>query len=272
MGDRESGLGIYILAHGAPGRERLRVLARVMEEGTTRLLQGVGIAPGAHCLDVGCGGGDVSVLLARLAGPTGKVVGVDFDPVKVEMAAGEAAAQRITNLSYRTVSVYDLPRDEHFDVVFARFLLSHLSDPATALERMLGALRPGGVVIVEDVEFSAHFCWPRLPAMDAFVRLYTAIASSTGGDPEIGPKLSGMMQRAGLADVGMQVHQPAGLEGDAKLMTPLTMQSIGARVIDAGLAGPAEVRRLVNALAAAAEDPGVTMSTPRVYQCWGRKQ
>lgn len=272
MGDRKTGLNTYVLAHGASGRERLRVLARVMEGGTTRLLQTVGIAPGAHCLDVGCGGGDVSVILARLAGPNGRVVGVDFDPVKVEMATGEAAAAEIAHLSYQTGSVYELAPDGSFDVVTARLVLSHLADPAAALERMVGALRPGGVVVLEDVEFSAHICWPRLPAMDAFIRLYTAIATSTGGDPEIGPKLAGMLRQAGLVEVGMQVSQPAGVTGAAKIMTPLTMQSIGARVIESGLAGQEEVDQLVAELTTAAEDPGVTMSIPRIFQCWGWKR
>lgn len=272
MGDRETGLDTYVLAHGASGRERLRILAGVMQDGTTRLLQGVGIAPGARCLDVGCGGGDVAVILARLAGPEGHVTGVDFDPVKVEMATGEAAAAGIANLSYLTGSVYDLAPVGDFDVVTARLVLSHLADPAAALERMLGALRPGGVVVLEDVEFSAHICWPHLPAMDAFIRLYTAMATSTGGDPEIGPKLAGMLRQAGLADVGMQVSQPAGVTGDAKVMTPLTMQSIGARVIESGLAGPEEVTQLVAELTRAAADPGVTMSLPRIFQCWGWKR
>lgn len=53
----------YILARGAKGRERLRILARVMRGGTLPLLDNVGIAEGEACLDVGCGGGDVSLLL-----------------------------------------------------------------------------------------------------------------------------------------------------------------------------------------------------------------
>jgi len=49
------------------------------------------------------------------------------------------------------------------------------------------------------------------------------------------------------------------------------MQSIADRVIEVGLADPEDVRRTVEGLMAAATDPDVAMSTPRVFQSWGRK-
>jgi 2-polyprenyl-3-methyl-5-hydroxy-6-metoxy-1,4-benzoquinol methylase len=50
----------YVIRGGIEGRERLRILARVMRPSTLNLFERVGIASGASCLDVGCGGGDVS--------------------------------------------------------------------------------------------------------------------------------------------------------------------------------------------------------------------
>jgi 2-polyprenyl-3-methyl-5-hydroxy-6-metoxy-1,4-benzoquinol methylase len=64
----------YIIRGGVEGRERLRVLARVMRPTTLNLFDRVGIRPGMACLDVGCGGGDVTFELADLVGPKGRVV------------------------------------------------------------------------------------------------------------------------------------------------------------------------------------------------------
>ena len=61
----------YVIRGGSDGRERLRILARVVRPTTLSLLDRVGLEPGASCLDLGCGGGDVSFDLARLVGPTG---------------------------------------------------------------------------------------------------------------------------------------------------------------------------------------------------------
>ena len=64
----------YVIRGGLEGRERLRVLSRVMWPTTNALLDRIGIAPDARCLDLGCGGGDVTVLLAARV-PDGVVVG-----------------------------------------------------------------------------------------------------------------------------------------------------------------------------------------------------
>ena len=68
----------YIIRGGVAGRERLRVLARVMRPTTLSLFDRVGIKPGMAVLDVGCGGGDVTFDLDRLAGPQGKTRGLGY--------------------------------------------------------------------------------------------------------------------------------------------------------------------------------------------------
>ena len=87
----------YIIRGGPEGRERLRVVARVMAPTTTELLDRVGVTEDAACLDVGCGGGDVALELARRV-PRGRVVGIDIDETKLEIARAEARAgiERLT--------------------------------------------------------------------------------------------------------------------------------------------------------------------------------
>jgi ubiquinone/menaquinone biosynthesis C-methylase UbiE len=67
----------YLIRGGVEGRERLRILARVMRPTTISLFDRVGIKARMACLDVGCGGGDVTLDLACLVGPEGRVVGWD---------------------------------------------------------------------------------------------------------------------------------------------------------------------------------------------------
>ena len=126
----------YVLSSGDAGRERLRILARVMERGTRSLLDKASVGPGQTCLDVVCGGGDVSQILADQVGPTGRVVGVDLDEVKLEIARNEAQYAGKSHLSYQNANVFDLPFEATFDVVYSRFLLTHLADPAAAITSM----------------------------------------------------------------------------------------------------------------------------------------
>lgn len=63
----------YVIRGGLEGRERLRILSRVMRPTTRSLLKRVGLGQGMACLDVGCGGGDVTFEIARMVGPGGRV-------------------------------------------------------------------------------------------------------------------------------------------------------------------------------------------------------
>jgi ubiquinone/menaquinone biosynthesis C-methylase UbiE len=91
----------YLIRGGLEGRERLRVLARAMRPTTLPLLERAGVAAGMRCLDVGCGGGDVTFDLASLVGITGSVVGVDVDATKVELARGDAEQAEVANVEFR---------------------------------------------------------------------------------------------------------------------------------------------------------------------------
>jgi hypothetical protein len=73
-----------------------------------------------------------------------------------------------------------------------------------------------------------------------------------------------------LEDVDLNVCQPAGLSGEAKLMVPLTFERIAASVIDEGVASAGEVEQVLAELYANYEDPRSVMSFPRIVQAWGR--
>jgi ubiquinone/menaquinone biosynthesis C-methylase UbiE len=162
----------YAIQGGRSGRERLRVLSHVLQAGTLNFLDRVGLRPGMICMDVGCGGGDVTRELGRRVGSRGRVVGLDMDSTQLEIVRTEAAAQNITNVDYRTADVSNPPDDlGNFDLVYTRFLLCHLKKPDHVLSWMVRCLKPGGVLAVEDCDFTGHFCYPPLPAFDRYVEL-----------------------------------------------------------------------------------------------------
>src|SRR5688572_1143214 len=97
----------YIIRGGVKGRERLRVISGVLRPSTLALLGRVGVRAGMTCLDAGCGGGDVARELARLVGPSGRVVGIDIDETKLDLARGEAAAEGLTNVEFRQADVIE---------------------------------------------------------------------------------------------------------------------------------------------------------------------
>jgi SAM-dependent methyltransferase len=259
----------YIIRGGIEGRERLRLLARVLRPTTLDLFERVGVRPGMSCLDVGCGGGDVCADLARLVGPTGRVVGVDIDGINVDLARREAAAQGISNVEFRVADVTTADIGEQFDFVFVRFVLTHLHTPAGGLARIRHAIRPGGIVTVVDIDFRGHFCHPDNRAFSRYVEWYTETGIRRGADPNIGPRLPSLLIENGFQGVRMNVVQLADLDGEVKLVAPVTMQHIADNVVGAGLATAAEVDAVVAELFEFARTPNTIVSTPRLVETWG---
>ena len=261
----------YVIRGGAEGRARLRILARALWPTTERLLHSAGITPGMSCLDVGCGGGDVSFALARLVGALGRVVGVDLDETKLQLAREEAARDGLQNVEFHKSSVEELAIDSEYDLVYSRFLLTHLHDPAAALRRMARAAKPGGVIIVEDIEHSGAFSHPASAAIAREIYVYNEVVRRRGADPDIGPRLPGLFREVGLTDAHMSLAQPVSIAGEAKRVHQITLENIRPAVVAAGVATDAEVDALMRDLDALTNDPDSLVSFPRVFQVWARR-
>lgn len=260
----------YIIQGGSAGRERLKLLSRAMAPFTSALLDEAGIRPGSRILDVGCGGGDVTQELARRAGPDGLAVGMDVDAVEIGIAQREAAAAGIGNVRYRVGNVLKDEVGEPFEVVYARFLLSHLSAPEEGVNRLVRSVRAGGLIVVEDVDFSGHFCRPERVSFENYVRWYEHTARRRGVDCHIGPRLPAMLADAGLNVLGARAVNPAAISGPIKEMALATLAAIADAVVEEGLASCDEVQGELADLADATADRRVFMSMPRIVQCWAR--
>ena len=188
----------YVFHGGDAGRERLRVLARVVAPATHDLFRRIGVATGWRCLDVGCGGGDATTSLARLAHPS-VVTGLDVDESQLAIARQEAETAGIVNVNYRfgDAAQPDDWQEDGFDLVYARFLLTHLPKPEAVLDALVARARPGGLIAVEDIDVEGSFCAPPSPAFDKYLDWYTKAHRARGGDPTIGRRLPLLLRGPG---------------------------------------------------------------------------
>jgi len=245
-----------------------------MHPTTAALFDRIGIAPGMSCLDVGCGGGDVTCELARRVAPGGRVVGIDMDAAKIAIARDEAEAAGVLSVEYSEGDIVATEFAPEYDVLYVRFLLTHLVDPAAALARISAGLRPNAVLIAEDIDFTGCFCHPPSAAYDRYVALYQGAAWARGVDPNIGPRLPELLAGAGCERVGVNVVQPTGRtpeghEGDVKLVSPLTLENIADSAVAEGLASREEIEGLLAELYALAADSTTLLAFPRIVQAWG---
>jgi SAM-dependent methyltransferase len=211
----------------------------------------------------------VTLDIAGLVSPGGRVVGWDIDETKLELARREAEEREFRNVEYRLSDLRQSEAASGFDVVYTRFLLTHLSDPAGVLARLRQAARPGGVVIIEDVDFTGMFCHPYSAAFRRLIEFYTQAAQRRGCDPNIGLRLPGLLLDAGFESIQVNVVQPAGIDGEVKLIFAITMENIADSVVADGISERIEVDRVIAKLYELARDRRTFVSHPRVVQAWG---
>jgi SAM-dependent methyltransferase len=261
----------YALCGGKEGKTRLDLLARVMLPTTVQLLHRVGLIRGMKCLDVGCGGGHVAILMAGIVGLEGCVISTDTDAEILALAREDADAAKVTNVEFQQQDACACSWHGEFDLAYARFLLSHLNEPGNCLAAMVEACLPGGTIVIEDTDFSGSFCYPTCAAYDRYTKLYQRLVQRRGGDSNIGPKLPAILARAGLQSVEVNVAQPVHIHGEGKLMAPMTMSRISEALIAEGLATDDEVQQILTELNHAAADCETVISLPRIFQVWGQR-
>src|SRR5215472_16319067 len=105
----------YVLGYTAAEHERLIRQAALIAPYTERLFRQAGIGPGQRVLDLGSGVGDVSMLLARIVGPSGEVVGIERDASSIAQAEALAAAPGLHNVSFIQTDVNEITSDRFFD-------------------------------------------------------------------------------------------------------------------------------------------------------------
>ena len=105
-------------------------------------------------------------------GLSGSVVGVGV-VAQIELACGGVEQAEVANVEFRVAGLADGLGEEEYDVVYARFVLTHLSDPAAGVATMVAALKPGGRLVVEDIDFRGSFCHPEHPSFERYNEIYT---------------------------------------------------------------------------------------------------
>ena len=113
----------------------------------------LGAAPGERIIDVGCGPGFYAAELLEQVGADGVVVGVDSSPAMLPAAAGRCLGRR--NAGFLAADVTSLPLQESgFDAALCVQVLEYVPDVAAVLAGLHRALRPGGRLVVWDVDWA----------------------------------------------------------------------------------------------------------------------
>ena len=190
----------YALGHTSEEYERLRAQARAWEAATGRLLDQVGLGPGANCLDAGCGPGETMRAMAERVGPAGRVLGVDADPAlgAMTLAMLHGAGHRQCHFQAQDLAAGEPILGAPFDLVYARLLLFHLPRRVEVLRRLWDAVAPGGHLLVQDYDIRGVNTAPELDWIHDVTRVITGAFGAAGADVTTGARLPQLFAQAGV--------------------------------------------------------------------------
>lgn len=265
----------YSLGHTGEEYERLRAQARMWEAATGRLLDQVGLAAGARCLDAGCGPGETMRVLAQRVGPTGRVHGIDADAAlgALALATLHAAGHRqCTFQPFDLTTAAPIP-GAPFDLVYARLLLFHLPERVAVLARLWDAVAPGGHLVVQDYDLHGASTVPTTASAQELLLVLIDAFTAAGCDVRAGARLPQLFAEAGIGrpdgtDVAGRLEPLASghriLEG--------TLRSVLPAAIAHGITSEARADAILAALAVDADrfgDRGLVW--PLMVGAWKRK-
>jgi ubiquinone/menaquinone biosynthesis C-methylase UbiE len=205
----------YALGYTNAEHDRLIRQATRIAPYTERLFREAGIGPGQHVLDLGSGVGDVSMLVAKLVGPSGDVVGIERDAISIARARARVASAGLRNVTFVQTDATQIVDNKPFDAVVGRFILMFLPDPVSVLRSLSALVRPGGVLVFQEptwVPFLASAA--RLPLWSALLSAIHQTMQRSGVNPEMGPALYRIFQQIGMPAPAMHTETPMGSDTD----------------------------------------------------------
>jgi ubiquinone/menaquinone biosynthesis C-methylase UbiE len=172
--------------------------------------EALGAAPGERILDAGCGPGFYVAELLERVGPQGSVVGVDGSPALLEFAARRCEGH--ANADFREGDVTALPvADAEFDRALSVQVLEYVADIPAVLAELRRVLKPGGRLLIWDVDWATVSWHSRDPArMERFLRAWDEHLE----DPSLPRTLAARLREAGFEEVRLTGHSFATADLD----------------------------------------------------------
>lgn len=201
----------YLFSVGEDDEERLSIQNRLCDPYTIRFLQiHLPNLVGKTILDVGCGTGSISCLLAKKTGVTGRVIGIDISKEQLDIARKTAVDEKLNNIDFLQIDGNELNTiKEQFDLVYCRFFLMHILLQDNVIKGMFEHVKPGGYFFCEEVlSYESFYSDPNSNAFEAWKNLILEQPKISSTDYFIGKRLNSIFHCLNLNDIKSEICQP----------------------------------------------------------------
>jgi SAM-dependent methyltransferase len=263
----------YVLGTSDHELARLELQQRVWGGITERFLDRMRIEPGQRVLDAGCGPGFVVESLRVRVGTAGRVVALDESPKWLAHLARTCGEHGWRNVHMMQSTIEDAALEPaSFDLIFLRWVLSFLRDPGAVVDKLAQALKPGGVLCVQDYNHEGVSLFPASEGFRAVVRATRAMYASRGGDAWIAGRLPALARANGLELFELTPHVLCGgPQSDAFRWADAFFPYHSDGMLANGLITKDEHELFHSEWNARRSDPDALFFSPFVVDCAARK-
>ena len=186
--------------------QRLAAQARLGWDKEARCLSRFGLKDGMSLIEPGSGPGFVTEALLSLL-PNSAITCVETDAALLKQAKQYLQNKASHRVRFVEGSVMDITLpDNGFDFAYARFLFQHLRDPIGAAREVWRVLKPGGKLVIYDVDDEVFgLIDPLVPEFAGVLEKYGQVQSAAGGNRRIGRRLWRMLKAAGFCNLDLEV-------------------------------------------------------------------
>jgi SAM-dependent methyltransferase len=261
----------YLLGDAKREAGRLRGQAKLWDPVSHALFDRIGITPGWKILEIGPGQGSLHLELRHRA--RGPVDAVERSP---------AFTSRLKTITRRDgfgvgqvwqTDLIDAPLPSAaYDLIFARWVFLFLPKPEVHIRKIVRALKPGGLLAVQDYHRDTFALVPRPPEWFDFIIADRAFFASQGGDVSIGSRLPNLYRAAGLTLVDIEATVKTGRPG-SPVWNWLTTYFMGVmnRYAEFAPFTPAQARHLRRYWTNASTSKTSLLIAPALLDVVGRK-
>ena len=263
----------YVLGGTQTEQQRLVAQAAEFESQSRWVLDQIDIQPGWRAVDIGCGPIGILNLLSERVGATGSVVGLEREQRFVAMAQAEVAQRGLRNVEVVQGDALNpgLPKAE-FDLVHERLVLINVPARKALLQEMISLLRPGGTIILEDVDDISYTCVPLHPSWTILLDAFHAVFHANGGNAFIGRELAGYLRDFDIKDIRIKIHVGAVNPGEYRRTHLLSLLDVlHDKIVGSGILTEAQLGEHRAALVDHLKQPNTLLIDKLLVQAWGQK-
>lgn len=265
----------YLLGTHAEELERLRFQHQLWLPEAQAAWQRAGLSEGGRVLDVGSGPGFAAMDLARLVGPSGRVLGLEVSANYVAAGRALASAEGLAQLELRQCNLLeDVWPEEHFELIWCRWVAMFLPRLAPLLDGLDQCSQPGGQALIHEyVHWDSFGLHPHGQAIRRFGDACQQSFRQAGGDPDVNRRLPALLSARGWRIEELKPLPVVGRHGSMAAQWLQTFVAVyGTRLQELGCWTSADAAEAHAEISAAADNPcsfwvGPTLLELRARRC-----